>query len=286
VLLRDRAVWQLDASRTVLGELGHVVRRPSDAVKWTIQARSLWQAVGLGLRPAPDSPLNRPIAASRRFAWQVVDLADVAAVRERLGGTVNDVVLTTVAGAVRRFLRGRDPDPALLDLRALVPVSTRSPADAHSLGNHVGAWLVPLPISEADPLRRFARIHKTTQSLKGAREAFGARLLTEAGSTMLGLSVRMLEWIHPFNLVITNVPGPPIPLYLLGARLRHAFPLVPLFPSQGLGVAVLSYANQLCWGVNADCHVVPDVEAFGEALGAAFDELRSAGGVAPRRAAL
>ena len=285
VLLRDRAAWQLDMSRAIVGELGRVARRPAEVAEWTRWGRSLWQALGLGLRPAPDSPLNRPIAANRRFAWQVVDLADVKAVRDRLGGTVNDVVLATVAGAVRRFLRRRDPDAPLADLRALVPVSTRSAADARTLGNHVGAWLVPLPVSEADPLRRFGRVRETTDSLKAAREAFGARFLTETGSALLGLSVRMLEWMHPFNLVVTNVPGPPIPLYLLGARLRHAFPLVPLFPGQGLGVAVLSYAGQLCWGVNADCHVAPDVDGFAEALGVAFDELRSAAGTAPQRAA-
>jgi hypothetical protein len=186
---------------------------------------------------------------------------------------------------LRRFLRRRDPDAPLADMRVLVPVSTRSADDARTLGNHVGAWLVPLPVSEVDPLRCFKRIRETTASLKGAKEAFGAQFLTETGSALLGMSVRMLEWIRPFNLVITNVPGPPVPLYLLGARLRHAFPLVPLFPSQGLGIAVLSYAGQLCWGLNADCHIAPDVDAFPEALAAAFDELRGACGTARQRAA-
>jgi WS/DGAT/MGAT family acyltransferase len=277
-LLRDRAAWQLETGRALLRELGRAARDPSAAAGWARQATSLWQAVGLGIRPAPDTPLNRTIGSNRRFAWHVADLDHVKAVRERLGGTVNDVVLTTVAGAVRRFLQLRDPDLPLADLRALVPVNTRTAGEAHALGNHVGAWLLPLPVSERDPLRRFARVRDITGALKGAREAFGARLLSETGGTVLGMSVRLLEWLRPFNLVITNVPGPPVPLYLLGARLRHVYPLVPLFPNQGLGVAVLSYAGQLCWGFNADCHIVPDLDAFAAALDDAFAELVAASG--------
>jgi WS/DGAT/MGAT family acyltransferase len=282
-LLRDRARWQWETGRAVVNELRRIARHPSAAVDWARQAASLWQAVGLGILPAPDSPLNRAIGSNRRFAWQVGDLDRVKAVRDRLGGTVNDVVLATVAGAVREFLRSRDPDSPLEDLRALVPVSTRTAADAHSLGNHVGAWIMPLPIAERDPLRRFSRIHDMTGALKDAREAFGARLLSETGGALLGAGVRLLEWLRPFNLVITNIPGPPVPLYLLGARLRQVYPLVPLFPNQGLGVAVFSYAGQLCWGFNADCHVVPDLEAFSVALDDAFAELTSASGAAPDR---
>jgi WS/DGAT/MGAT family acyltransferase len=283
-LLRDRAAWQIEAGRTVLNELGRIAREPSAASHYARQAASLWQAVGLGIRPAPDSPLNRPIGTNRRFAWHVGDLGRLKAVRERLGGTVNDVVLTTVAGAVRTFFRRRDPDMALEDLRALVPVNTRTAGDEHSLGNHVGAWIMPLPISERDPLRRFSRVRNVTAALKGAKDAFDAQLVSETGSTLIGMSVRLLEWLRPFNLVVTNVPGPPVPLYLLGARLQHVYPLVPLFPNQGLGVAVLSYAGQLCWGFNADCHVVPDLDAFASALDDAFVELVAASGAEAARA--
>jgi hypothetical protein len=97
--------------------------------------------------------------------------------------------------------------------------------------------------------------------------------LTAAGSAVLGFGVRLVERLRPFNLVVTNVPGPPLPLYLLGAPLQHVYPLVPLFPNQGLGVAVFSYADTLGWGFNADCHVVPDVQALADAVGAAFREL-------------
>jgi hypothetical protein len=132
---------------------------------------------------------------------------------------------------------------------------------------------MPLPVSEPDPLRRFERVRDMTASLKGAKEVLGARLLSEGGTTLIGLGARLLEWLRPFNVVITNVPGPPIPLYLQGAPLRHVIPLVPLFPNQGVGVAVLSYNDKLCWGLNTDRHVVPDRDALAAALTEAFDEL-------------
>jgi WS/DGAT/MGAT family acyltransferase len=275
-LLRDRIARQASAARAVVSELWRTVRAPGRLAQWTRYGGALWQAVGLGLWPAPDSPFNRPIGPRRRFAWTAVDLGEVKEVKNRLGGTVNDVVLATVAGAVRRFLRRRDPDGRPADLRALVPVNTRTGAEASAMGNHVAAWLMPLPVGQPDPRRRLARIRATTAALKEANEALGAELLSAAGSTVLALGVRLVERLRPFNLVVTNVPGPPLPLYFLGARLQHIYPLVPLFPNQGLGVAVFSYADTLCWGFNADCHVVPDVDALAEDAAAAFRELAAA----------
>jgi WS/DGAT/MGAT family acyltransferase len=275
-LLRDRFVYQAETVSSAMRELTGVVRHPSRAFEWGRSGKVLWDSLGSGFRPAPDSPFNRPIGATRGIAWQSVELSTVKAVKNELGGTVNDVVLATVAGTLRRFLLRRDPDADLVDLRALVPVSTRAPMEAHSLGNHVAAWLMPLPVSEADPRRRFERIRDMTAALKGSKEVLGARLLSEGGSALIGLGARLLEWLRPFNVVITNVPGPPIPLYLQGARLKHVVPLVPLFPNQGVGVAVLSYSDKLCWGLNTDRHVIPDRDALGSALAGAFDELVSA----------
>lgn len=287
-LLRGRAARNAESARAAARELWHVVRHPSRGAQWARYAAGLWQALGLGLRPAPDSPFNRPIGARRRFAWLTVDLDEVKQVKSHLGGTVNDLVLATVAGALRRFLNQRDPDGTPPDHRALVPVNTRTAAAPCGTGNHVAAWIVPLPVGEADPLDRLARIRTITTALKGANDVLGAELLSAAGSTLLSLGARLVERLRPYNLVITNVPGPPLPLYLLGARLQHVYPLVPLFPNQGLGIAVFSYADTLSWGFNADCHVVPDLDRFAAAVGAAFDELRDAAGIngqQPRRAA-
>lgn len=280
VLLRDRAEHLWRSAGGVAAEIVDVVRQPSRVREWTQAAAALWSAVGAGIRPAPASPLNRPIGPHRRFEWLSLDLDAVMEIKRQLGGTVNDVVLTTVAGALRRLLVQRDPDHTPHDLRALVPVSTRGAADASALGNHVAAWLLPLPVAEVDPLRRLARVQATTAALKGNQDTRGAELLSSAGCALLSTGVRLLERLRPYNVVVTNVPGPPLPLYLLGARLRHVYPLVPLFPNQGLGVAVFSYAGTLCWGVNADCHIVPDAAAFIDALTASFEELRAAAGSA------
>ena len=161
-LLRDRARWQASAARTALRAVGDAMRHPARAQNWARYATAIRQAFGLGLRSAADSPFNRPIGPHRRFAWLEVELDAVKEVKNRLGGTVNDVVLATVTGALRRFLLHRDPSSSPVDLRALVPVNTRTAADAHALGNHVAAWLMPLPCLEPSPLSRFASIHAVT----------------------------------------------------------------------------------------------------------------------------
>jgi len=286
-LLHDRAVRQANKVRAMARGVWQVVSHPRQGAQWARHAASLWQAVGLGARPAPDSPFNRPIGPNRRFAWRAIDLGELKRIKNQLGGSVNDVVLATVTSALRRFLAHRDPDGVPPDLRALVPVNTRAAEAAHTMGNHVAAWLMALPVSEDDPLQRFARIHAMTTALKGANATLGAELLSAAGSTMLNLGMRFVERMRPFNIVVTNVPGPPLPLYLLEARLQHVYPLVPLFPNQGLGIAVLSYADTLGWGLNADCHIVPDLDVLADAVTASFEELSAAAyRVADRPAAL
>jgi WS/DGAT/MGAT family acyltransferase len=282
LLVRDRIARQAHAGRTAAGELWRIVRRPSVLDEWRRSAAGFWKAFGLGVRPAPDSPINRPIGPHRRFAWFAVELGEVKRIKNQLGGTVNDVVLATVAGALRQFLLRRDPDERPSDLRALVPVSTRA-AESSGLGNHVAAWLLPLPVSEALPHERHERVRATTAALRGAYGGIGAEMMTGAGSSLMGLGVRLVERLRPFNIVVTNVPGPPIPLYLLDAELENVYPLVPLFPNQGLGVAVFSYAGTLGWGFNADCHVVPDVDELVDATSSAFHELAAAADAAARR---
>ena len=285
-LVRDRIARQAQAGRAAASEVWRVARQPGVLGAWSRSAAGFWKAFGLGARPAPDSPINRPIGPHRRFAWFAVEFDAVKQIKNQLGGTVNDVVLATVAGGLRRFLLQRAPDEQPVDLRALVPVSTRAAGEPSALGNHVAAWIMPLPVAEALPQERLARVRASTAALRGAHGGVGAEMLTGAGSRLLGLAVRLVERLRPFNLVITNVPGPPMPLYLLGAQLESVYPLVPLFPNQGLGVAVFSYAGSLGWGFNADCHVVPDVDALVDATRAAFAELAALAAVSGEGAAL
>lgn len=241
---------------------------------------AIWESLESGLRGAANTPINQPTGPQRRFDWLCLDLAEIKNIKRRLGGTVNDVLLATVAGAVRRFLRGRRVALQGMDFRAAIPVNVRAPGEEHVLGNRVSVWLAPLPIQEADPARRLAKVCRTTRELKEHKRALGTDTLIKVGEwmgpTLLGLGVRFAARVNPYNLIVTNVPGPQFPLYLLDARLLQAYPLVPLFENQGLGVALFSYDGQMCIGINADWALVPDLDDFVADVRSSFDELQVA----------
>lgn len=244
------------------------------------RALAIAETLSSGLRGSSPTPLNRPVGPHRRFDWLTLSLDDVREVKQRLGGTVNDVVLATVSGAVRSFLDRRRVDPGEISFRALTPVSVRSREDRRPSGNRISMWLVDLPVAEPDPAVRLEKIRETTSKLKESNQALGAKALVQAtewtGSTLLSLGVQLIERTRPFNLVVTNVPGPQVPLYLLGAELQSCFPVVPLWANQGLGVAIFSYRGALCWGFNADWDLLPDLAVFADGIAASFAELRSA----------
>jgi diacylglycerol O-acyltransferase len=277
-LLRD-TVWQRLQLPITLGRATRRLLTGDAAAQWLAYGRGLCETAAAAAWPAPESPLNRPIGRHRRFDWTVLDFGEVQGVRARLGGTVNDVALAVVAGALRRFLLERHPDSELRDLRVMIPVNVRNGGERHLLGNHVSAWLMTLPVREAGVARRYAAVCAATQALKASRQHLGGQLVTSAGSTLLALGSRVVERLRPYNLLVTNVPGPRDTLYLLGARLRCVYPEAPLFPGQGVGIALFSYADALCLGIHADCHVVPDTERLVEAVHAAFDELLALAGM-------
>jgi WS/DGAT/MGAT family acyltransferase len=241
----------------------------------------VWELVRAGVKGAADTPLNRPIGPHRRIDWRSIALHRVKFVKERLGGTVNDVVLATVAGALRRFLRRRRVPLEELDFRTVVPVSVREAGERGQMNNRAAAWILSLPLQERDPRRRYTRVRETTEHLKRTRQARGVQILGDlaeflAGSlTFLHVGLRLMQLVNPYNLIVTNVPGPPVPLYLLGARLMAGYPMVPLFENQGLGVALFSYDEQLFWGFNADWDLVPDLHHFANDVETSFDELHS-----------
>jgi WS/DGAT/MGAT family acyltransferase len=207
-----------------------------------------------------------------------MDLAEIKDVRKALGGSLNDIVLTVVTGAVRRFLERRQRDPREIEFRVMAPVSVRAKEEEGTLGNRVSAWVIELPIGEPDPRVQLERISRRTAELKDSKQAVGAELLTQAAewtpSTLLALGARNATRLLPFNMVVTNVPGPQLPMYLLGARMLEVYPHVPLVDHLGLGVALLSYNGTLGWGFNADYDLVPDLDGFVDATRAAFAELR------------
>jgi diacylglycerol O-acyltransferase len=254
------------------------LRSPGDALRrGRTFVTATASAAHLALQPAAPTPLNpRRIGPHRRFAWTSLDLERARGIRQQLGGTVNDVALATVTGALRRFLarRGVAVD-GLQDVRALVPVGRRGGGTG---GNAVTSLLAPLPVAIAAVADRYRAVCATTTHLKTrSHQAESAAFLEELADAVsavpLTASLRLAARRRAYNLVVTNVPGPPCELSLLGSPLEAVYPLAPLFETQALGVALFGYHGHLDVGVAADWHAVPDLDDFIRDLDAAFAEL-------------
>jgi WS/DGAT/MGAT family acyltransferase len=277
---------------------GEGLRALRDATRAPLRAaeRAAESLVGLGamawagLRPAPPSPLNVPIGPHRRYTWVDADLEELKAIKNALGGTLNDAVLSSVTLALGQWLRGRGEDTEGLVLKAMVPVSVRADAERGALGNRVAAMWAPLPVGLEDPRDVHATVHEAMKDLKESGQAVGAQALTQladfAPPTIASQAARLQARQRYFNLVVTNVPGPQIPLYLLGRRMRAIYPVVPLARNQALGIAIMSYNGRLGFGLLADYDALPDLHDVAAALRAAIAGLGAAAGTArPRGAA-
>lgn len=274
--------WRLLSWPLRLGDIlgGGEAARPQAAAGPGKAMRAL---VDLATDTAFDpTPLNVEIGAHRRIDWAELDLDQMRHVRARSGGKLNDVVLAVVTGALRLFLKQRGMRLDELVFKAAVPVSTRSEAEAGTLGNQVAAMLVTLPIDEPDPWKRLLRIIDTTRELKASGQVGGTQLverLAELVPFRLAAVLERLGTRRPVaNLVVTNVPGPPTTMYLLGARLLASYPVVPLAPAQALGVALYSYDGKLCWGLNSDWDALPDLHDIEERILVEFEALLKASG--------
>jgi WS/DGAT/MGAT family acyltransferase len=282
-LLRHELLRRATLPLTALRDVRDFVREATDArMELAVRLRAVAETLGTTLRRASDTPLNRPIGPHRRFDWLPMEVAEIKEVRRAFGGSLNDVVLTVVTGAVRRFLERRGVSPKGLDFRVMAPVSVRSADERGRLGNRVSAWMIDLPVSLPDPRQQLERIAARTRELKESKQAVGAEVLTQAAdwtpSTLLALGARNATRLLPFNMVVTNVPGPQVPMYLLGARMLEAYPHVPLTDRLGLGIALLSYDGKIGWGFNADYDTVPDLAQFVEDVRSAFREMHDAAG--------
>ena len=224
---------------------------------------------------APQSSLNGPMSGTRHFATVRLDLADVKATKTRLGGTVNDVVLALCAGGLRHLLLSRGDALPEGDLRAQVPVNIRSEDQEHALGNELTSLFVELPVSEADPIARYRRVVERAEQLKAGSQRAGGKTivdLADMGPPLAGalLARSMFGGTRMFNLTITNVPGPQQRLYAFGAPLVEVLPLVPLFAGHTIGIAVVSYAGEMVFGLNADRMAAPDVGVLAEGIKRSF----------------
>lgn len=256
---------RLSRLRGAVGGGVEIARHPRKIASLISQSRAMLETVVRDeLLPAPQTSLNGRIGATRRMDALDVPLDDVKRVKRELGGTVNDVVLTATAGGLRRFFeqRGESVD----HVRAMVPVSIRRAGESLALGNKVSSLFVDLAVAEPDPLLRYRKISAAARALKSGNAVAGADAMVKlAGMTpplIQSVVARLSFTPRLFNLTITNVPASPVTLYALGAPMRRAIPLVPIFSGHALGVAVVSYAGQMTFGLNADHNSVPDLEVM------------------------
>jgi WS/DGAT/MGAT family acyltransferase len=269
-----RPTQALDTARTAVGDAR------ATAGKVVGVAGGVVSSVATIARPAPDSPLNVRIGEQRRFGMAKTDLEDYKRVRKAHGGTVNDVVLTVVAGALRSWLmtRGEAVTPTTT-IRAMVPVSVRNDGQEGQLGNRVSSYFVDLPVGEGNPAMRLHQVSFAMRGHKESGQSVGADAIVQlsgfAPPTLHSLGARVASSFtrRLFNLVVTNVPGPQFPLYAAGARMLEMYPVVPLAKGQAVTVGLTSYDGGVYYGLNADRDAMPDIDVLAGLLEESLAEL-------------
>jgi len=235
------------------------------------------EIVWAGLNPAPQTPLNVEIGPHRRYAVVHQQLADYKEVKDAFGGTVNDVVLAVVSGALGDWLRSRGIRTEGLEMRALVPVSVRTKAQRNTLGNQITAMRGPLPIYIEDPVTRLQFVRTAMDGLKESKQAEGAATLAAVNNlappTVLAQASRLNFSTRLFNLIVTNIPGPQRPLYVLGRKLEDLFPVAFLPEHHALAIAIMSYNGGLDFGLLGDYDALPDIDLVADGIAAGLQEL-------------
>jgi diacylglycerol O-acyltransferase / wax synthase len=244
----------------------------------------LWEVTWNLARPAPKVPFNTEIGADRSFCWANFDLPDFKRVKNALGGTVNDVTLAVVSGALRRWLLERDVAVDGMELKALVPVSIRMEDEHGELGNKLTAMRGPLPVGIEDPVERLRAVSAAMDTLKDSKQPLGAEAIWGlndwfrdfAPPVLLAPTAAINFSTRLFNLLVTNFPGPQIPFYVLGRELTAVYPIGFLARDHALAIAILSYNGQVGFGLLADPAALPDAEQIAAHLAASVDELKAA----------
>ncbi len=272
--IRDVVVTAAEAATRALAGL-LTPHRSVDRLKDAVEG--IGEIVWAELNPAPSTPLNGPIGPYRRFAVVRQSLADYKLVKGAFGGTVNDVVLTVVSGALARWLQGRSVRTEGLELRALVPVSVRGTDQHHTLGNQLTAMRGPLPVYVKDPVARLDVVRAAMDDLKDSKQAIGASTLTAAQTlappTVLAQASRLNFSTRLFNLLVTNIPGPQLPLYLLGHKLQDLFPIGFLAQNHMLCIALMSYNGHIGYGLLGDFDAMDDIAVVAKGIEAELSEL-------------
>jgi WS/DGAT/MGAT family acyltransferase len=266
------------APAALAGQALGAVQRPGHTIGTLREsAEGLGEVVWAGLNPAPSTPLNVEIGPHRRLARLRADLDDFKLVKNTLGGTVNDVVLAVVTGAMREWLHSRGVRTEGLELRALVPVSIRGDDEQGDLGNRIAAMRGPLPVYVDDPVDRLRIVSESMAGVKDSKQALGAEVISGltdfAPPTLLAQASRLNFSTRLFNMIVTNVPGPQFPLYMLGRELLDLIPVAFLPEDHALAVAIMSYNAKVDFGLLADYDAMPDVDFVTAALRESLEEL-------------
>ncbi len=284
-LLAKDAEGLVSAPVRIARRLEQAIEHPQATLQQASESLSALGEVGWNFaNPAPETPLNVEIGPHRRFAWVRADLAQFKRIKDALGGTVNDVVLAVVTGALREWLRRRGVRTEGLELRAQVPVSIRATDERGELGNRIAAVRGPIPVYIDDPVRRLAVVREGMEGIKQSKQALGAEVISRmndfAPPTLLAQAARVNFSTRLFNLVVTNVPGPQVPLYVLGRELQDIFPVGFLPPNQALFVAIMSYNGSINFGLLADYDAVDDLDELAAGIEASLAELLQEAGAA------
>ena len=255
----------------------HAALHPREALE---RSRSLAELIVRDeLIAAPHTSLNVPIGSTRRFAVVNRPLAELKAIRRRLGGSINDVVLAACTTGLRRLLLARGEELSRRGVRAMVPMNVRQDSERLALGNRISSLFVDLPTASEDAVDRHRRIVAATEQLKSSRAATGAAALLDVAAlappVIHAALARSLYATRLFNVTITNVPGPQIPLYAFGAKLREVHPIVPLAAEHTVGIAIFSYDGLVTFGVIADSESTPDIDVLAHGIEEGVDELLS-----------
>jgi WS/DGAT/MGAT family acyltransferase len=289
-ILGEALIERATSPAEILRGARAVFRAPRRAARAAVDALEAAGTLARAGLAAPASPFNVEIGPYRRFATVDVPLEELKRIKNAAGGTVNDVVLAAVAGALGRYLRGHGHSTNEVELRAMVPISVRTDEQHGALGNRVSSYMAPLPIWSDDPLERLAEVSSTMGDLKQSKQAVGATLMTEladfAPPTIAAQASRLQSRQRFFNLVVTNVPGPQFPLFLMGRRLEAIYPMVPLARRQAVCFGIMSYDGRVHFGLIGDYDALTDLDALAADLEASIAELGEAvpGGKAkPRR---
>ncbi len=275
--VRDRANEELDLVRLPVG----IARSPGRLLRLARDARRASRALAHTVPSAPPSAFNAPISPLRGLGKLRRPAADLLRIKERHGTTLNDVVLAVSAGGVRRFLQQHGQP--VIRLKTMVPVNVRGDGAAADLGNQVSMVFVDLPCEEPDPVRRLEEVHAVMSGRKHSGEPQGARAVLQAfGYTPHPLQhavTHAAASARSFNLVVSNVPGPRQPLYMLGCAMEEVYPVVPLADNHSVAIGFTTYCDDACFGVFVDRRSVPDADPLARDVDEAIDELLAA---APR----